>query len=221
MTKNKYDSDIESDEPGQVVSKPSTGSMFGPGSAFDQGLTASFGPDVLAGNPISAAARVARGDPPQPGQTSKPPVAVAPSALTPRTLGPISGAPNPVGMAVPGAAGATRVGSSSPMSGRTHANRASARLKQAETQAGSGSPATPPLRVTRLKTLDDIRVELAKVYREARTRTLDLADAKGLSYILTVMSALVKDTALEERIAALEAKVEHLYSILGEQPPPS
>jgi uncharacterized protein YceH (UPF0502 family) len=27
--------------------------------------------------------------------------------------------------------------------------------------------------------------------------------------------------ALEERIAALEAKVEHLYSVLGEEPPPS
>ena len=28
-------------------------------------------------------------------------------------------------------------------------------------------------------------------------------------------------SALEDRIAALEAKVEHLYSVLGEQPPPS
>jgi hypothetical protein len=31
-----------------------------------------------------------------------------------------------------------------------------------------------------------------------------LADAKGLAYLLSVMSALVKDTELEQRILALE-----------------
>jgi uncharacterized protein YceH (UPF0502 family) len=33
-------------------------------------------------------------------------------------------------------------------------------------------------------------------------------------------AAPASKSALEERIAALEAKVEHLYSVLGEQPPP-
>jgi uncharacterized protein YceH (UPF0502 family) len=34
-------------------------------------------------------------------------------------------------------------------------------------------------------------------------------------------AAPVSRSGLDDRIAALEAKVEHLYSILGEQPPPS
>jgi hypothetical protein len=69
--------------------------------------------------------------------------------------------------------------------------------------------------VTRLKRLDDVRVELAKVYREARTGTLLLADAKGLAYLLSVMSALVKDTALEERILSLEGQLKTTTGSVG------
>ncbi len=83
------------------------------------------------------------------------------------------------------------------------------RQKPAEMRASTrSSPSPSPQRVTRLKTLDDIRVELAKVYREARTGALQLADAKGLAYLLSLMSALVKDTALEERVLSLEGQLK-------------
>jgi hypothetical protein len=55
---------------------------------------------------------------------------------------------------------------------------------------------TPHQRVTRLKTLDDVRVALGKLYREARMLKLPLDQAKGLAYLLQVMS-----TALEDRVA--------------------
>jgi hypothetical protein len=61
--------------------------------------------------------------------------------------------------------------------------------------------------VSRLKTLDDIRGELVRVYREARTGKLDMVEAKGLAYLLSVMSSLAKDTVLEDRLAALETKL--------------
>jgi hypothetical protein len=74
-----------------------------------------------------------------------------------------------------------------------------------------GGVAPPPQRVSRLRTLDDVRVELARVYREARTRKLPLDQAKGLAYLLQVMSGLIKETELERRVAALEG-------VTGESP---
>ena len=81
------------------------------------------------------------------------------------------------------------------------------RPNSAQTRAGRASGGPPPVRVTRLKTLDDVRLELSKVYREARTNKLPLDTAKGLGYLLTLVSALLKDTQLEQRISALEGAI--------------
>ena len=81
----------------------------------------------------------------------------------------------------------------------------SMRPKRAESRADAESSCTPtPPRIARLRTLDDVRVELARIYREARAKKLDLTDAKGLAYLLSVLTGLVKDTDIERRIAALE-----------------
>jgi hypothetical protein len=50
------------------------------------------------------------------------------------------------------------------------------------------------------------------------THTFDQAEATPAA---GPGSAAISRSALDERIAALEAKVEHLYSILGEPPPPT
>ncbi|GIK88053.1 MAG: hypothetical protein BroJett026_35340 [Betaproteobacteria bacterium] len=68
--------------------------------------------------------------------------------------------------------------------------------------------APSPQRVSRLKSLDDIRGELVRVYREARAGKLDMAEAKALAYLLSVLSSLAKDTILEDRLAALERKLD-------------
>jgi hypothetical protein len=49
---------------------------------------------------------------------------------------------------------------------------------------------------------------MARVYREARTRVLPMDEAKGLTYLLSVMAGLVKDTTLEARVDALEERVK-------------
>lgn len=62
-------------------------------------------------------------------------------------------------------------------------------------------------RVSRLKSLDDVRSELARVYRLARCAYSDqipVNDAKGLAYMLQVLSGVVKVADLEQRLDAME-----------------
>jgi hypothetical protein len=88
---------------------------------------------------------------------------------------------------------------------RTSTNRVPMRAKSSAKHASSGKAPTPtPSRISRLKSLDDVRVELAKVYREARASKLPLDQAKGLAYLLSLMPAMIKDSDLERRVNALE-----------------
>jgi len=84
--------------------------------------------------------------------------------------------------------------------------RSTPRNPGASRAQGAGTPPSrPPQRVVRFKTLDDVRVELSKVYREARRGELAMDVAKGLAYLLQGLSAALRDTELERRIATLEA----------------
>lgn len=56
-----------------------------------------------------------------------------------------------------------------------------------------------------LSTQDDIRRALAKVYRDLDSDRLDPAKARVLIYCGLSLSSVLRDTALEDRIAALEA----------------
>ena len=74
----------------------------------------------------------------------------------------------------------------------------------------SAEKSTPQLRTPRigpLRTVDDVRCELAKVYRAVRTGRLPMDVAKGLCYLLVSLGTLVKDGALEARITALEEQL--------------
>ena len=66
-----------------------------------------------------------------------------------------------------------------------------------------GPPPSPRLRIT-LATAEDCRRELARLYREARGKRLDVADASRLANILQIMSRLIENSDLEARILALE-----------------
>jgi len=55
-----------------------------------------------------------------------------------------------------------------------------------------------------LATSEDVRREMAKVYREARTGKLPISDATKLSYILTQILKAHELTVLESRIELLE-----------------
>jgi hypothetical protein len=76
--------------------------------------------------------------------------------------------------------------------------------KSAATRTVQRSDIPPPPRVVRLKTLDDVRVEMARLYREARVGDMDASKAGKLAYLLTQIAALVRDTDLERRLTALE-----------------
>ncbi len=65
---------------------------------------------------------------------------------------------------------------------------------------------TPIPRPGPLNTLRRVRGELARVYRDARTRRLDPADATKLTYMLGTLARILEVDQLEERIAALEER---------------
>lgn len=60
---------------------------------------------------------------------------------------------------------------------------------------------TPQLK---LATIEDIRREMARVYRDARTATTDTADASRLVYMLVSIAKMIEIGQLEERLIALE-----------------
>ena len=60
---------------------------------------------------------------------------------------------------------------------------------------------TPQLK---LATVDDCRREMARVYREAKTAKLDMADASRLVYMLTSIAKMIEIGQLEQRITQLE-----------------
>lgn len=65
-------------------------------------------------------------------------------------------------------------------------------------------PARPSPRL-RLSTIRDCRRELARVYAEVRAGTLEPQTGTRLCYLLTAMVGMIRDSELEQRIAALEA----------------
>ncbi len=60
---------------------------------------------------------------------------------------------------------------------------------------------TPPIR---LHTLDDLRLEMARVYREMRSGAIDPQDGTRLAYVLGQMVKLFEQTAQERRLEAIE-----------------
>jgi hypothetical protein len=58
----------------------------------------------------------------------------------------------------------------------------------------------------KLDTLQDVRREMAKVYREARSEMLGPADASKLVWMLQAVGKVIEGSDLEKRVEALEAK---------------
>jgi len=54
-----------------------------------------------------------------------------------------------------------------------------------------------------LKTLDDVRREMARCYTAARKKTISVEDGKGFIYMLSQISVVVK----EQRLAELEGRL--------------
>jgi len=59
----------------------------------------------------------------------------------------------------------------------------------------------------RLSSVRECRRELAKLYAEARHGEIDISDATRLTYLLTSLANMIRDSELEQRIEVLEAEV--------------
>ena len=57
-----------------------------------------------------------------------------------------------------------------------------------------------------LKSIDDIRLEMARVYRDMKSGKIAPADGTKLAYVLSQIGKLIELHEIERRIAALEAK---------------
>lgn len=71
--------------------------------------------------------------------------------------------------------------------------------------SGEVLPPTPPAAKVRLHTLNDVRIELARVYRDMRSQRLDSQDGTRLAYVLGQIARIFQTVELEKRIAALES----------------
>ncbi|MDY0307566.1 MAG: hypothetical protein RBR18_14110 [Desulfovibrionaceae bacterium] len=73
------------------------------------------------------------------------------------------------------------------------------------TESARGKSQGHPPRKRRLKSLDDLRRFLADVLNRLEAGELDDAAAKTRAYVVNILSAVVKDSDIEARLAALEA----------------
>ena len=57
-----------------------------------------------------------------------------------------------------------------------------------------------------LDTAERVRVELARLYREARAGAVEVGDASKLANMLHILARLIETSDLEKRLEKLEAK---------------
>jgi hypothetical protein len=78
----------------------------------------------------------------------------------------------------------------------------------AETRADIGldDEPTPPTGQTRIRltTVDDVRAEMARVYREMRRNKLDIKKGNAFVFVLGQLGRLTQAATLEQRILQLE-----------------
>jgi len=66
------------------------------------------------------------------------------------------------------------------------------------------APYPTPRQKVRLHTIDDLRLELSRVYRDMRDGKLESSEGTKLAYVLGQMAKLFELSAIEARINALE-----------------
>jgi hypothetical protein len=60
----------------------------------------------------------------------------------------------------------------------------------------------------RLNTVDDIRVEMARVYREMRRKSIPMADGTKLVFVLAQLAQVARVVTIEQRMDALQTALE-------------
>lgn len=69
---------------------------------------------------------------------------------------------------------------------------------------------TPPVRLRlRLNTIDDVKAEMARLYREGKSGQRDVSDVSRLANVLSLLGRLIEGSDLERRLVALETEGGH------------
>lgn len=76
---------------------------------------------------------------------------------------------------------------------------------QDRADSSEGTQPVPRLRLP-LKTLDDVKAELARLYREGKAGRRDVAEVSKLANVLSILGRLIEGVELAARIEALEGK---------------
>ena len=71
-----------------------------------------------------------------------------------------------------------------------------------DTQDDAGKP--PRIRL-KLATAEDVKRELGRIYRQARTGEMDVQDVSRMANVLQIMSRLIETAELERRLERLES----------------
>lgn len=79
-------------------------------------------------------------------------------------------------------------------------------VKPAATRAKSRAASSPPRVRCPLRTIDDVKVELARLYRQAKSKKVDSVDASRMANMLSILARLIEGADLERRIEAIEVK---------------
>lgn len=74
-------------------------------------------------------------------------------------------------------------------------------------EAKKESVTPTPCRID-LKTIDDVRLEMARVYREMRGNKMEAQQGTRLVYVLSAIGKLIELHEIEKRITALEEKAK-------------
>lgn len=69
---------------------------------------------------------------------------------------------------------------------------------------GASLHVLPTPQVIHLKTADDVRLEMAKVYRDMRQGRVEMADGTKLAYVLGQLNKAIETGIIEARMEALE-----------------
>ena len=70
--------------------------------------------------------------------------------------------------------------------------------------ADPGPPRKRTPRTPRLNSADDVRVEMARIYREVRHNQMDVGTGKSLIYMLAMIGKMIEISIIEKDVDALE-----------------
>lgn len=83
---------------------------------------------------------------------------------------------------------------------------ANGKADTSQTRANAGAGAEPPSRLRLpLRTVDDVRAELGRLYRDGKAGRRNIADVSRLANVLALLGRLIEGADLEARVAAIEA----------------